>query len=151
MGLNGHDEPIITSLPELLASSVSLTTGEPVYLEIDIPPPPVEDPDQKVLPLGEVSIIMIASPHKSAQSQKERAAWLWRSGTSYPKQYWKHLAAGPKTQLQGGLTQWSSLRLYLRSQKELLQPVDTSSQVSAEMEEASKEGSNQHLSHHHSL
>ena len=37
--LNGHDEPIITSLPELLASSISLTVGEPVYLKMDIPPP----------------------------------------------------------------------------------------------------------------
>ena len=37
IGLNGHDEPIITSLPEALASSICLTVGEPVYLEIDIP------------------------------------------------------------------------------------------------------------------
>ena len=28
IGLNGHDEPIITSLPEPLASGVSLTTGD---------------------------------------------------------------------------------------------------------------------------
>ena len=65
IGLNGCDEPIITPLLELLASSISLTAGKPVYLEIDIPPSPVEEPDQKVLPLGEVSTIMIASPHKS--------------------------------------------------------------------------------------
>ena len=41
IGLNGCNEPIITSPPEPLASSVSLTAGEPVHLEIDIPPPPV--------------------------------------------------------------------------------------------------------------
>ena len=41
IGLNGHDEPIITSLPEPLASGVSLTTDEPIYLGIDIPSPPV--------------------------------------------------------------------------------------------------------------
>ena len=75
IGLNGHDEPIITSLPELLASSISLTAGKPVYLEIDIPPLPVENPDQKVVPLGEVSTIVVASPHKSTPlNQKERAA-----------------------------------------------------------------------------
>ena len=75
IGLNGCDEPIITSLPEPLASGISLTTGESVYLEIDIPPSPVEEPDQKVLPLGKVSTIVIASPHKSTpQNQKERAA-----------------------------------------------------------------------------
>ena len=65
IGLNGCNEPVITSLPEPLASGISLTTGEPVYLEIDILPPPVEELDQKVLPLGKVSTIMIASPHKS--------------------------------------------------------------------------------------
>ena len=69
-GLNGHDEPIITSLPELLASGVSLSTGKSIYLGIDIPSPPVEEPDQKILPLGEVSTIVVASPHKSPQNQK---------------------------------------------------------------------------------
>ena len=73
IGLNRYEEPIITSLPEPLASGTNLTTGGPVYLEIDIPPSPVEEPDQKVLPLGEVSTIMIASPHKSIpQNWKER-------------------------------------------------------------------------------
>ena len=65
VGLNGQDEPIITSLPELLASGISLTTGEPIYLGIDIPSPPVEELDQKIPPLGEVSTIIVASPHKS--------------------------------------------------------------------------------------
>ena len=65
IGLNGHDEPIIASLPELLASGISLTTGEPIYLGIDIPSPPVEEPNQKILPLGKVSTIMVAGPHKS--------------------------------------------------------------------------------------
>ena len=69
LGLNGHDEPVITSLPEPLASSISLTAGKPVYLDIDIPPPLVEEPDQKVPPLGEVSIIVIASHHKSTLSK----------------------------------------------------------------------------------
>ena len=36
IGLNGQDEPVITSLPEPLASCVSLTTGESIYLGIDI-------------------------------------------------------------------------------------------------------------------
>ena len=65
VGLNGHDEPIITTLPELLASGVSLTASEHIYLGIDILSPPMEEPDQKILPLGEVSTILIASPHKS--------------------------------------------------------------------------------------
>ena len=71
IGLNGHDEHVITSLPESLASSVRLTTGKPVYLDIEILPPPVEDPDQKVPPLGKVFTFIIASPPKSAPSKSE--------------------------------------------------------------------------------
>ena len=75
IGLNGHDEPIITSLPEPLASGISLTAGKPVYLEIDIPPHSVGELDQKVLPLGEVSTIVKASPNKSPLGNwKEKAA-----------------------------------------------------------------------------
>ena len=36
VGLNGHEEPIITSLPNSLANSISLTRGKSIYLEIDI-------------------------------------------------------------------------------------------------------------------
>ena len=36
-GLNGYEEPIITSLQESLANGISLTGGESIYLEIDIP------------------------------------------------------------------------------------------------------------------
>ena len=75
IGLNGHDEPIITSLPELLASGTSLTADEPVYLEIDIPPPLREDPDQKEPPLGEVSTIIIASPQKSPPKIRRRGQY----------------------------------------------------------------------------
>ena len=70
IGLNGQDEPIITSLPEPLASSISLTTGKPIYLGIDIPSPPMEESDQKILPLVEVSTIIVTSPYKSHQNQK---------------------------------------------------------------------------------
>ena len=37
IGLNGHEEPIITLLPESLANCISLTRGKSIYLEIDIP------------------------------------------------------------------------------------------------------------------
>ena len=40
IGLNRHEEPIMTSLPEPLAIGVSLTTGKPIYLGIDIASPP---------------------------------------------------------------------------------------------------------------
>ena len=65
VGLNRQDDPIITSLPDPLASGINLTTGKPVYLGINIPSPTMEELDQKILPLGEVSTIILASPHKS--------------------------------------------------------------------------------------
>ena len=36
IGLNGYEEPNITSLPESLTNGISLTRGKSIYLEIDI-------------------------------------------------------------------------------------------------------------------
>ena len=63
-GLNGHDEPIITTLPELLSSGISIITSEHPYLEIDIPPK--EEPDTKAPPIGKASIIQTTNPCKSS-------------------------------------------------------------------------------------
>ena len=79
VGLNGHEEPVITSLPESLANGISLTGGKSVYLEIDTPQSMAEELDQKALPIGECSTMNIASPHKTTpQNYKERSAWPWR-------------------------------------------------------------------------
>ena len=65
VGLNGCEKPIITSLPKSLANGISLTGGESIYLEIDIPQSMAEELDQKALPIGECSTIIITSPHKT--------------------------------------------------------------------------------------
>ena len=67
-------------LLELLASGISLTTGEPVYLENWYPAIPNGGAQTgRYPPLGKVSTIKIASPHKSTPlNEKERAAWPWR-------------------------------------------------------------------------
>ena len=62
-GLNRHDEPIITTLPELLSSGTSIIASEHLYLQIDIPPK--EESDTKALPIGEASIIQATNQHKS--------------------------------------------------------------------------------------
>ena len=72
VGLNGHEEPIIVSLPESLVNSTSLTGGGSVYLEVDILQPIVEEPDWKALPLGRCSSILIASPLKTTPPKPER-------------------------------------------------------------------------------
>ena len=75
IGLNGCKEPIITSSLESLAKGISLSGGESIYLEIDIPQSLAEDPDQKVPPIGKHSTIVITSPYKTTpQNQKERSA-----------------------------------------------------------------------------
>ena len=71
IGLNGCEEPIITSLPESLANGISLTRGESIYLEIDIPQSLAEEPDQKALSIGKHSTIIIASPHKTTSPKSE--------------------------------------------------------------------------------
>ena len=45
VGLNGHEELVITFLLEFLANSVSLTGGKSVHLEIDIPQSLAEELD----------------------------------------------------------------------------------------------------------
>ena len=69
LGLNGCEEPIITSLPESLANGIILTGGKSIYLETDIPECLAEELDQKAL------YIIVASPHKATpQNWKERSA-----------------------------------------------------------------------------
>ena len=72
VGLNGCKDPIITSLPESLAKGISLTGGESVYLEIDIPQPMAEEPDWKASPLGGCSAVIISSSLKTTPPKLER-------------------------------------------------------------------------------
>ena len=70
IGLNGHDEPIITTLPDLLGSGISLIISEHIYLEIDIPSPTIEEPDHKMPPLKDIPTFLITSPPKSPPKSK---------------------------------------------------------------------------------
>ena len=72
VGFNGCEDPIIISLSESLANSISLTGGKSVYLEIDIPQPMAKELDQKVLLLGRCSTIIISSPLKATPPRLER-------------------------------------------------------------------------------
>ena len=65
IGLNGQDEPIITTLPDPLGSSISLITSEHNYLEIDIPLPPMEEPDRKMPPFEDIPTVLVTSPPRS--------------------------------------------------------------------------------------
>ena len=141
IGLNGHDEPIITSLPEPLANGISLTAGEPVYLEINIPPPQVEEPDQKVPPLGKVSTIVIACPHKSILPKLEGEGSMTREVRDLLSQAILEMSGhGSERSTLRRLHPTTVLTPPSHQPKELLQLVDTSSQMSVEMAETSLEG-----------
>ena len=66
-GLNRQDEPIITTLPELLSSSISIIASEHLYLEINIHP--MEESDTKALPIDEAAIIQATNPCRSLRRQ----------------------------------------------------------------------------------
>ena len=70
IGLNGHNEPIITTLSEPLSRGASIITSEDLYLVIDIPMPPMEQSKHKALPIGEASPNTVPSPPKSPPKLK---------------------------------------------------------------------------------
>ena len=132
VGFNGHEEPIITSLPKSLAKSISIMGGGSIYLEINILQPMAEELDQKALPLGKYSAVIIASPLMITPPKPEievsmtmevRSLLSWvmldmsghRSGNSTPKRPNPVVILTPPT---------DKLR-------DLPKPVDTSFQVSA--------------------
>ena len=74
VGLNGNEEPVMTTLPELLHSSASVTTNEHPYMRIDIPTPPPGEPEPTTLPLGEVHTIPVAnSPNPTPQTKNQHS------------------------------------------------------------------------------
>ena len=145
VGLNGHKELIITSLPRSLANGISLTGGKSVYLEIDIPQPTAEEPDWKALPIGKCSTIIITSPLKTTPLKSEREVSMTmevRSLLSWAMLDMSGHGSGnstPKRPNPVGILTPPPHKL-----KELPKLVDTSSQVSTlddiEMAEASLEG-----------
>ena len=66
--LNGHDKPIITTLPEPLSSGKSIIANKHSYLEIDISFK--RESDTKALLIGKASVILKTIPPKSSQEPK---------------------------------------------------------------------------------
>ena len=62
VGLNGCEDPIITSLSESLANGISLTGGGPIYLEVDIPQPMAEEPDQEGITTWQILLYPNSQP-----------------------------------------------------------------------------------------
>ena len=65
VGLNGGDQPVTITLPELLHSGSSITTDEHPHMRIDIPLLSPEEPECTTLPLGRVHTIPSATTPKT--------------------------------------------------------------------------------------
>ena len=72
VGLNGHEIPLITSLPKSLANGANLPGGEPIYLKVDILQSTTEGPEWKASPPGNHPSILMASPIKATLPKAER-------------------------------------------------------------------------------
>ena len=138
VGLNGNDELVMTTLPELLHSHASITTNEHPYMRIDIPPPPLEEPECTTLPVGEAHTIPAAnSPNPPPKPRVNIAAevnhlltWAMADKSSYKLE---HSPVGKAATVEAVASP------PCKSEAPPL-PVDNSSQASMEEVEASHEG-----------
>ena len=144
VGLNGHEDTIIDSLPKSLANGTSLTGGGSIYLEVDIPQYITEEPDWKASPLGGCSPILMASPLRTTPPKLEREVSITMEVRNLLFQaildMSGHVPGNSAPKRPNPVVVFTTLPPKLRN---LSEPVDTSSQVStpddAEMVEASLE------------
>ena len=144
VGLNGNEDPIITSLPKSLTNGISITGGGSIYLELNIPHPMAEELDRKASPLGRLSSILIASPLKTTPPKPERYVSMTMEVRSLLSMAMLDtFVAGQGTSPQKDQTLWLYSHLHPTSWEISPRSVDTSSLVSApnnlEMAEASLE------------
>ena len=134
-GLNEHDEPVITTLPELVSSGTSIIAIKHLYLEIDIPPK--EELYTKVLPIGKASIIQTTNPHKSSPKPEGSMTaevnhlldWAIMEASSY----------GSEHSSLEKITMAVATMSPPQKSEVSVPPINTSSQASTEEEEASLE------------
>ena len=84
VGLNGHEDPIITFLPKSLTNGISLTGGRSIYIEVDILQPVTEEPDWKASPLGRCSPLLMASPLKTTPPKTRKIGQHDHGGKESP-------------------------------------------------------------------
>ena len=135
IGLNGHDEPIITTLPELLSSSISIIASEHPYLEIDIPPK--EESDTKALPIGKASIIKTTNPCKS--SPKLEGSMSAEVNDLLDQAIMEASSCESEHSSLGKITTAAVTTSPPQKLEVSVPPIDTSSQASIEEEEGSLE------------
>ena len=135
-GLNGHNGPVITTLPEPLSSGMSIIASEHPYLEIDIPPN--GESDTNVLPIGEVSIIQTTNLHNPPPNPEGSIA----AQVNHLLDQAMEEAASHKSKQSSlkKITEAVATTSPPQKSEVTVPPVDTSSQASMEEAEGSLEG-----------
>ena len=137
IGLNGHNKPIITTLPDLLGSRISLIASRHIYLEINIPSSPMEQPDQKMPPLEDIPTILITSSSKSLP--KSEGNMTMEVSNLLSQAVLEASSCGSQQSSPRRLTTAMVLTSLLWKPEGLPPPADTSSQASIDEGEASLE------------
>ena len=138
VGLNQNDEPVITTLPEPLYSSASITTKEHLYMRINNPPPPLEEPECTTLPVDEAHPISAANSPKTPPKPRvsivaEVNDLLTREMADESSHESEHSPVGKAATVE-------AVTFPPHKSEAPPPPVDTSSQASMEEAEASLEG-----------
>ena len=135
IGLNRHEEPVITSLPELLASSVSLTAGDPTYLGLIFTPSGGTGPKDTTSWWG--------LHHHGSQSHKSplklEGSMTTEVSNLLSQAMLETSSCGSKHSSPRRPAPVVVLTILCQKPEGSLWPADTSSQVSAEAAEASLE------------
>ena len=88
VGLNGVWGPMIASPPRSLAQGTNLLGGEPIYLKVGTPQSTVGGQNWRCHPLAITPPSWLPAPSRlHCQRPKERSAWPWKWGSSYPRWY----------------------------------------------------------------
>ena len=134
-GLNGCDEPIITTLPEPLSRGTSIITSKHPYLEINIPPN--GESDTKVLPIDEASIIQTTNLHNPPNPEGSITAEVNHLLDQAMAEASSHES---EQSFLEKITEAAATMSPPQKSEAAVPPVDTSSQASMEEAEGSLEG-----------
>ena len=137
VGLNGGDQPVTITLPELLHSSSSITTNEHPHMGIDIPLLSPEEPECTTLPLGGVhpipAIATPKTPWKPRITLRAEVDALLKQGMVDDSSHKSKHSATEKAAAADAVISLS------HKAEVSAPPIDTSSQASVEEGEASLE------------
>ena len=137
VGLNGGNQPVTITLPELLHSSSSITTNKHPHMGIDIPLLSPEEPEHTTVPLGRVhpipAITTSKTPWKPRISLRVEVNALLKWGMADDSSHESEHSTTEKAAATDSVISLS------HKVEVSAPPIDTSSQASVEEGEASLE------------